>query len=433
MALARLSMKVGKAGSAGPHAAYIAREGKYAVRLERGEKLEATEAGNMPAWARSAPQTFWTAADAHERKNGTVYREMEIALPRELPPAQRVELVRAFVQQEIGGTHAYQWAIHVPKAVDGEAQPHVHLMFSERRLDGIERDPEQYFKRYNAKQPERGGARKGYGPHAGQTLSAAERAADLKALRARWEAMCNAHLERAGQAERIDMRSYAARGIERAPERKQLPSEWRGQGRANVVAFRAAQAEQVQAEAALKQVVPDARATILELASAREARRPERNPEKVDLGSLNAAAKALTDAHFARIAQRAQTAIKRIDARIERQDRRIEAHRDTMPKSFALFRQKAIATWEAVRDALARRRDDLMKWRRAVMPYAERSGMDLYPSAGEKRAAKQAQRDNPELFAALLKAREAEREAQRQKITEKLTAERSLKRKGPRL
>lgn len=42
-------MKVGKKGKAAPHAAYIVREGQYAKRLERGEKLEAMEAGNMPA------------------------------------------------------------------------------------------------------------------------------------------------------------------------------------------------------------------------------------------------------------------------------------------------------------------------------------------------------------------------------------------------
>ena len=70
MAIGRLSMKVGKAGKAGPHAAYIAREGQYANRLERGEKLEATEAGNMPAWAQSNPLAFWQAADAasHARR-----------------------------------------------------------------------------------------------------------------------------------------------------------------------------------------------------------------------------------------------------------------------------------------------------------------------------------------------------------------------------
>ncbi|WP_407239847.1 hypothetical protein [Escherichia coli] len=88
--------------------------------------------------------------------------------------------MREFVRQEIGDRHAYQWALHVPTAADGGEQPHFHLMFSERQVDGIDRDPEQYFKRYNAKAPEKGGARKGYGPSAGQTLTKAERAAELR-------------------------------------------------------------------------------------------------------------------------------------------------------------------------------------------------------------------------------------------------------------
>jgi hypothetical protein len=265
-------MKVGKAGKAGPHAAYIAREGQYADRLERGERLEATEAGNMPAWAQSNPQAFWQAADAFERKNGTTYREMEIALPRELDADQRAALVREFVRQEIGDRHAYQWAIHTPTAADGQEQPHVHLMFSERQRDGIERDPEQYFKRYNAKAPEKGGARKGYGPSAGQTLTKAERAAELKELRGRWEAMCNAHLERAGVEQRIDMRSHAERGTGLEPERKQLPSQWRGQGRANVIEFRQARAELAEARQELARAVPDARAEVIHLEAERQRR-----------------------------------------------------------------------------------------------------------------------------------------------------------------
>ena len=272
MAIGRLSMKVGKAGKAGPHAAYIAREGQYANRLERGEKLEATEAGNMPAWAQSNPLAFWQAADAYERKNGTTYREMEIALPRELDAEQRAALVREFVRQEIGDRHAYQWALHVPTAADGGEQPHFHLMFSERQVDGIDRDPEQYFKRYNAKAPEKGGARKGYGPSAGQTLTKAERAAELKELRGRWEAMCNAHLERAGVEQRIDMRSHAERGTGLEPERKQLPSAWRGEGRAQVIEFRAARAEVAQAAAELRRAVPDTGAEIIHLEAERQRR-----------------------------------------------------------------------------------------------------------------------------------------------------------------
>ncbi len=270
MAIARLSMKVGKAGKAGPHAAYIAREGQYAGRLERGERLAATEAGNMPAWAQAEPGQFWQAADAHERANGTTYREMEIALPRELSTGQQIELVRDWVKQELGDKHAYQWAIHVPTAADGGEQPHVHLMFSERQRDGIERDPEQYFKRYNAKAPEKGGARKGYGPEAGKTKTRAERAKELKELRGRWADAANRHLARAGSAERIDMRSLAEQGRAEQPEPKQLPSQWRGAGRGNVIEFRAAKRAAAEAQREVNQVVP---ALVVDLAKERQARK----------------------------------------------------------------------------------------------------------------------------------------------------------------
>ncbi|WP_240877832.1 MobA/MobL family protein [Pseudomonas sp. TMW22089] len=273
MAIGRLSMKVGRVGKAGPHAAYIAREGKYAARLDRNEKLEATESGNMPAWAQHCPQEFWNAADANERQNGTTYREMEIALPRELSPQQRVDLVHDFVRQEIGERHAYQWAIHSPKAADGNEQPHLHLMFSERQCDGFARDPEQYFKRYNSKNPAIGGARKGYGPSAGLTLSAAERKAELRQLRYRWETSCNTHLQRAGSAERIDMRSHAERDTGLTPERKYLPSEWRDPLlRAKVIDFRQARAELSRSRDDLRREVPSAGAEIISLDKERERR-----------------------------------------------------------------------------------------------------------------------------------------------------------------
>ena len=54
---------------------------------------------------------------------------------------QRIELVQEWVKQEIGDKHPYQFAIHNPKAMDGGEQPHAHIMFNERKLDGIERDP----------------------------------------------------------------------------------------------------------------------------------------------------------------------------------------------------------------------------------------------------------------------------------------------------
>lgn len=247
MAIGHLSVRVGKVGKAQPHAAYIAREGQYSNRLTT-ECLEYTTAGNMPAWAQHNPLQFWQAADTYERSNGSTYREFEIALPRELSPPQREALILEFVQQELGTNHPYQLAIHTPKAVDGQDQPHCHLMFCERKLDGIERDPEQFFKRYNAKNPERGGAKK---ENTGKDF--ATRQAELKALRQRWETLCNTHLEQAGMESRIDMRSYQERKLDREPEPKQHPQRWKDpKQRAVLLEFRAAQQEQVQVQQTVK-------------------------------------------------------------------------------------------------------------------------------------------------------------------------------------
>lgn len=212
MAIGRLSVTVGKKGKASPHAQYIAREGKYAKPSNHAEKLEYTGHGNMPKWAEHDPNYFWKMADEHERKNGSTYREHVIALPRELEENERHELVKDWIKNEIGDKHAYQYAIHNPPAMDGGEQPHAHIMFSERLIDDIERDPDQYFKRYNSKNPEKGGAKKANTPK-----KSADRKAELKAMRERWENTCNTHLERAGHHERISMKSLKEQGIKREP------------------------------------------------------------------------------------------------------------------------------------------------------------------------------------------------------------------------
>ena len=90
MAIGRLSVKSGSKGKALAHAKYILREDKYAKQIEKkGEKLEAVGHGNMPVWSKDNPNFFWQMADEMERKNGSVYREHIITLPRELDEAQR--------------------------------------------------------------------------------------------------------------------------------------------------------------------------------------------------------------------------------------------------------------------------------------------------------------------------------------------------------
>ena len=244
MASYHCTVKVGSKGKAAPHAAYLSREGKYSGKT-RYEDLEATAAGNMPPWAEHNTAHFWAAADEHERSNGATYREIEIALPREMTPEQRRELVEEFIAQEIGARHAYQWAIHTPRAAleQGE-QPHAHIMYSERTRDAIERDPEQYFRRYNGTTPERGGCRK-------DSAGTEER---LQATRQRWADVQNAHLERHGHADRVDHRSLKEQGISRAPEQHLGGAGVRALGERDIKALlehRAAEGEQERAQKAV--------------------------------------------------------------------------------------------------------------------------------------------------------------------------------------
>jgi hypothetical protein len=96
MATYHLSVKFGGKGKALAHANYITREDKFSQRKD----LEHTEHGNMPEWAKDDPAHFWQAADAFERANGSTYREIEIALPRELNEAQRLELAVGVAARE---------------------------------------------------------------------------------------------------------------------------------------------------------------------------------------------------------------------------------------------------------------------------------------------------------------------------------------------
>jgi hypothetical protein len=213
MASFHLSIKSGKRGKASEHAAYIAREGKYG-KEEKKEDLVVVEHGNLPEWANGNPSTFWKAADDYERANGAAYKEYELALPSELTNDQQLELAREFVKQQIG-VKPFQMAIHAPIAALGAVkQPHAHVMFSDRKPDGIARSPKQLFKRFNPAHPELGGCKKDSGGKDPATLKS-----DLKTRRANFADLQNQILEKYGHSARVDSRSYRERGIEKEPEK----------------------------------------------------------------------------------------------------------------------------------------------------------------------------------------------------------------------
>jgi hypothetical protein len=192
----------GKGSSGTAKSDYICREGKY---QSKAADLEYKESGNMPEWAQGASCNFWRAADQYERENGRIYTEIEVALPREISGEDRIKLVRGFIDEQLQGL-PYTVAIHNPSAaLEGGEQPHAHIIFSERKFDGIKRGPEQFFKRANKKNPEKGGAAK---DRSWKDLDKAQR------VREAWERHYNEY-----SPEPVSCRSLASQGINRVPER----------------------------------------------------------------------------------------------------------------------------------------------------------------------------------------------------------------------
>jgi MobA/MobL family/RepB DNA-primase from phage plasmid len=204
MAIYHLTVRTGSrtsGQSAKAKADYIQREGKYAC--DSSEVLYA-ESGHMPEWAANGSQ-YWGAADLYERANGRLFKEIEFSLPIELTLKEQQVLVNDFVKHLTAfEVLPYTLAIHAGK---GE-NPHVHLMISERKNDGIDRPASQWFGRYNAKQSDRGGAQKS------ESLKPKDW---LEKTRESWADHANRALALAGHDARIDHRTLDKQGIERLP------------------------------------------------------------------------------------------------------------------------------------------------------------------------------------------------------------------------
>ena len=212
----------GAGKGAGGHVRYILREGAYAqktveqvhgtvveqIRVDRAEEIAYAESGDLPDWAQS-PADYWDAADQYERANGTVYREIEFALPKELSPAENIALAQTFAKHLVdvpGGHTPYILAIH-----RSEKNPdlwHGHLMLSDKIHDGIVRDPALWFRRASnpGKDPARGGAPK--------TQLRISQTWLGEVVRPLWQKLANEALAHAGVDARIDHRSLEARRLE---------------------------------------------------------------------------------------------------------------------------------------------------------------------------------------------------------------------------
>lgn len=216
MAIFHHRLKSGKKGSAKDHIDYITRKGKHANR----DDLIYAESRNLPDWAEGDPAKFFKASDTYERANGAAYREHVIALPIELTMEQNRTLAKQ-IAQELVGDKPHVLAVHSPEGkLGGTPNPHMHLAYSDRVQDGINRPIDKTFARYNATHPEAGGCRKDSGGK-----STVELRDDVIAKRKKIADTINQALTDHGHDARVDHRSHKERGIRRQPERHLGPAK----------------------------------------------------------------------------------------------------------------------------------------------------------------------------------------------------------------
>jgi ATP-dependent exoDNAse (exonuclease V) alpha subunit len=194
------------------------------------------------AWARDRA-SLWNAAESAEtRKNARVAREYLVALPVELSPPQRLELVRGF-SQELSDRYGFavDFAIHAPRDFPGSDPRnfHAHLLATTREVtvEGLGAKTTLEMRDGNRRE-----------------LGLPPAINELLHVRERWAAVTNEALQEARIATRVDHRSLDAQGIDREP-RPQIPRaafEMERHGYRSVVAERMREEHQARVQARLE-------------------------------------------------------------------------------------------------------------------------------------------------------------------------------------
>jgi hypothetical protein len=153
-----------------------------------------------PAWAQERAM-LWNAAElAETRRNSTVAREIEVALPGELAAGERRRLA-CTLAEEIAARHrcAVDVAIHRPGRGGDNRNHHAHLLMTTRRLE-----PGGFTEKTRELDDLKSG--------------------EVTRWRERWAALVNEHLAARGHTARVDHRSLAAQGAEREATQHKGPA-----------------------------------------------------------------------------------------------------------------------------------------------------------------------------------------------------------------
>jgi len=160
------------------------------TRKQGIEHREIVAPADAPDWVQDRV-ALWNAAErAETRKNSTVAREYEIALPAELSADERRDLALGLAR-EISERHgvAVDVAIHAPGRQGDQRNHHAHLLTTTRRIgaEGLGEKTRELDQKTSG---------------------------EVERWRARFAEMQNAALERAQVHERVDHRSFQRQGIE---------------------------------------------------------------------------------------------------------------------------------------------------------------------------------------------------------------------------
>ncbi len=157
------------------------------------------EQGETKASLHAARSTLWNEVEATERrKDAQLAREMEFAIPRELPRTEAIRLARDFVREQfVDRGMVADLNVHWDVGKDGGLKPHAHVMLTMRGVTPEGFGPKE--REWNA---------------TGLYEGARQRLAEL----------ANERLAECGYDVRIDHRTYAEQGIALEPQNKIGPA-----------------------------------------------------------------------------------------------------------------------------------------------------------------------------------------------------------------
>ncbi|MBV9825724.1 MAG: MobA/MobL family protein, partial [Alphaproteobacteria bacterium] len=154
--------------------------------------VEILAAIDAPPWIFNRIE-LWNRVEAVEkRKDAQLARDIELALPHELSPAERRDLVHGFVRAAfVDAGMVADVALHAPDDAGDGRNHHAHVLLTMRGIEG-----------------------ESFGPK----VRAWNDTALLEQWRALWADHVNQALVLAGESNRVDHRSLEAQGIERVAQ-----------------------------------------------------------------------------------------------------------------------------------------------------------------------------------------------------------------------